>query len=156
METYSAYSAPKTNSSLNIIKNEKIGYNNSIEISSKELTEVYHYSREFMTFSDYKLLTIKLSIPFTGNGNRSARSRVILYLDDEELCDGSMYNTYEWELKPIHLEGIGINVKEGKHKLMLKCCVDSGTLYIPHYNEKLIENTVKPSVFGRLIIIGQN
>ena len=149
-------SAPKASSSLDIIKNEKIGYNNHIIIDSKELTEVYHYSREFMTFFDYKLLTIKLSIPFTGNNIDGARSRVILYLDDEELCDGSMYNTYKWELKPIHLEGIGINIKAGNHKLKLKCCVDSGALYIPHFSIGCIENTVKPSIFGKLIIIGQN
>ena len=70
---------PKVSSSLGIIKNEKIGYNEHITIDSKELTEVYHYSREFVTFFDYKLLTIKLSIPFTGNNTGNARSRVILY-----------------------------------------------------------------------------
>ena len=149
-------SAPKVSSSLDIIKNEKIGYNNHITIDSKELTEVYHYSREFVTFFDYKLLTIKLSIPFTGNGIDSARSRVILYLDDEELCDGSMYNTYRWEFKLLHLEGIGVNIKAGNHKLKLKYCVDSGVLYIPHFLTSGIENTVKPSIFGKLIIIGQN
>jgi len=149
-------SAPKVSSSLDIIRNEKIGYNNHIKIDSKELTEVYHYSREFVTIFDYKLLTLKLSIPFTGNDIADARSRVILYLDDEELCDGSMYNTYSWELKPLHLEGIGVNIKAGKHKLKLKCCVDKGALYIPHFLTSGIENTVKPSIFAKLIIIGQN
>ena len=48
---------------IDIIKKEKIGYDNHIIVSSKELTEVFHYSRDFMTLKDYKLLTIKLNIP---------------------------------------------------------------------------------------------
>ena len=141
---------------MDIIKNEKIGYNNSIMISSKELTEVFHYSREFITQIDYKFITVKLNIPFTGNDSAGKRSRILLYLDDELLCDGTKYNQVQWELHPIHLEGIKLNVKAGNHKIKLMCCVDGGNLHIPHFNTNFIENTIKPEIFSTLIIIGQN
>ena len=48
-------------SEIDIIKNEKIGYNSSITTSSKQLTEVFYYSRDFTTLKDYKLLSIKLN-----------------------------------------------------------------------------------------------
>ena len=143
-------------SSIDIIKNEKIGYNQSITISNSQLTEVFHYSREFITQIDYKLLSVKLNIPFTGNDSAGKRSRVILYVDDEPICDGSMHNQVNWELKPLQLEGICLNVKAGYHKIKLMCCVDGGNLNIPHYNSSCIENTVKPEIFGKIIILGQN
>ena len=76
-------------------------------------------------------------------------------MDDEAICDGSIFNT-NWELRPFQLEGICVDIKAGNHKLKLKCCVDAGTLYIPGYGYDFIENTVKPEIFGKLIIIGQN
>ena len=79
-----------------------------------------------------------------------------MYLDNEPICDGSIFNTSSWELKPLNLEGFGFNVKTGNHQLRLKCCVDKGNLNIPHFYETLIENTIEPKLFGNLIIIGQN
>ena len=34
----------------NVIKDEKIGYNQSVIVNSKQLTEVFYYSREFDTY----------------------------------------------------------------------------------------------------------
>jgi len=148
---------PPISSSLNeLIKYEKIGYNCSITVTSNQLTEVFHYSREFITKKDYNILIVKLSIPFTGNNTQGKRSRILLYLDDEIICDGTMYNEVHWELKPLFLEGIGINVKSANHKLKLMCCVDGGELNIPHYNPGCIEHTIKPEISGRLIILGFN
>ena len=83
--------------------------------------------------------------------------RVILYLDNKAICDGSMYNT-NWELRPLQLEGIYLNFKAGNYKLKLKlmACVDGGHLYIPGFGLDCIENIVKPEIFGKIIIIGQN
>lgn len=143
-------------SEIDIIKNEKLGYNSSITLSSKQFNEVFYYSRDFKTLKDYKLLSIKLNIPFTGNDTTDSRSRILLYLDNEPICDGSIYNSQPWEFKPLNLEGFGFNVKNGNHKLQLKCCVNMGNLNIPHYNELEIEGTIEPKLFGNLIIIGQN
>ena len=143
-------------SEIDIIKNEKLGYNSSIIVSSKELNEVFYYSRDFKTLKDYKLLSIKLNIPFTGNDTTDSRSRILLYLDNEPICDGSIYNSQPWEFKPLNLEGFGFNVKNGNHNLQLKCCVDKGNLHIPHFKEGFIESTIEPKLFGNLIIIGQN
>ena len=147
---------PKPGSSFDIIKNKKIGYNNSIEVTSPQLKEIFHYSREFITHVDYKLLSVKLNIPYSGIDNKEKRSRLILYLDDEAICDGSMYNT-SWELRPFQLEGICVNVKAGNHKVKLMGCVEQGAnLYIPALGLDCVENTIKPEIFGKLIIIGQN
>ena len=67
-----------------------------------------------------------------------------------------MYNQVNWELKPLFLEGIGMNIKSGNHKIKLMCCVDGGELYIPHYNSGYIEHTIKPEISGKLIILGFN
>ena len=142
-------------SSVHIIKNERINYNSTIKISSPQLTEVYHYSREFKTLHEFKILTVILNIPFTGNYTAGSRSRILLYLDDELLCDGTFY-TNSWELKPLHLEGIAVDVKPGNHKVKLMCCVDKGELNIPHYNVIGIEHTIKPELSGKMVIIGQN
>ena len=148
---------PISISSFDVIKNEKINYSYPIIISSTTLTEVYHYSREFETYIDYKLLSVKLNIPYTGHDTKERRARIVLYLDDEEIYDGSIYNgPQRWELRPINLEGIGQNIKAGNHKIKLMCCVDGGSLYIPAFGIDFIENTVKPEIFGKMIIIGQN
>ena len=147
----------KSISSFDVIKNEKINYSYPIIISSTILTEVYHYSREFETYIDYKLLSVKLNIPYTGHDTKERRARIVLYLDDEEIYDGSIYNGVQsWDLRPINLEGIGQNIKAGIHNIKLMCCVDSGSLYIPAFGIDFIENTVKPEIFGKMIIIGQN
>lgn len=129
---------------------------NSITITSPKLTEVYHYSREFKTLHEFKMLTVILNIPFTGNNTASSRSRILLYFDDELLCDGTIFNSNSWELKPLHLEGIAVDVKPGNHKVKLICCVDQGELNIPHYNVNGIEHRIKPEISGKLVIIGQN
>ena len=54
---------PILNSSNEIIKYEKIGYNCSITVTSNQLTEIFHYSREFITKKDYNILIVKLHIP---------------------------------------------------------------------------------------------
>ena len=144
------------NSSIHIIKNERINYNNSVKISSTQLTEVFYYSREFKTFHDIKVLTVKLDIPFTGNEAVGTRSRILLYLDDHLLCDGTMYNQVNWELKPLHLEGTVVDIKPGNHKIKLMCCVNGGILHIPHVDPQSIENTIKPPISGNLLIIAQN
>ena len=143
-------------SSVHVIKNERIHYNSSVTINSPNLTEVYYYTREFKTIHEFKMLTVILDIPFTGNKTACSRSRILLYLDDELLCDGTIYNQVEWELKPLHLQGITFNVRPGDHKVRLMCCVDKGILHIPCYVGKCIENTIKPELSGKIVIIGQN
>ena len=151
------FSMEKSINSFDIIKNEKINYNCRITVKSHILTEVYHYSREFETYIDYKILTVKLNIPYTGGDKKFQRSRILLYLDDEPICDGSIFcGTHDMDLRPIYLEGISQNVKAGKHKIKLMCSVDDGTLHIPAFDIKYIENTIKPEIFGTMIIIGQN
>jgi len=147
----------KSNSSFDILLNQTIKYNDSINIVSKTLVEVYHYTRSFTTTQNYKMCTVRLNIPFTGNdGGLSIRSRILLYLDEELICDGSIHNGTSYELKPLQLIGELFDLKSGKHIIKLKCCVSGNTLHIPHYNPEKIENTIKPELTGKIVVIGFN
>ena len=136
---------------------QTIKYNDSIKIDSKSLIEVYHYTRIFNTNKKYKMCTVRLSIPFTGNnGGSGVRSRILLYLDEELICDGSMHNGIQWELKPLQLYGEVFELKPGEHIVRLKCCVSDNELYIPHYNLKGVEFTIKPEISGKMVVLGFN
>ena len=103
------------NSSFDKLLCQTIKYNDSIKIVSKTLTEVYHYTRIFNTSKNYKMCTVRLSIPFTGNnGGLGVRSRILLYLDEELICDGSIYNGSKYELKPLQLYGEIFDLKLGE------------------------------------------
>ena len=143
-----------TNSTIDILKNETIRYNSSILVSSKKLNEVYHYSREFETKIEYKLITIKLNIPLTGIDKSKCYARILLYLDNQMLCDASIYSHVEWELKPIFLEGTSVNISKGIHKIKLMCSVTGGNLNIPYFDN--ISELIKPELSSQLIIIAQN
>ena len=145
-----------SNSNIDILKNETIKYNNSIQVSAKILNEVYYYSRDINTSKDYKLLTIKLNIPLVAIDTKQNYARILLYFDDEMIYDGTMWSHVDWELKPLNLEGIAAGVKAGKHKLKLKCCVSGGKLNIPYYDTSSILYSIKPELSAKLIVIGQN
>ena len=125
-------------------------------VNTKELSEVYHYSRSFTTDIDCKLITVKLNIPLVGINEKKNYSRILLYLDNDMICDGSIWSHVEWELKPIYLEGIGVNIKKGDHSVKLMCSVAGGKLNIPYFDTSCALNTIKPPLSSKLIIIGQN
>ena len=147
----------KYSSSFDKLLCQTIKYNDSIKISSKTLTEVYHYTRNFNTSKNYKMCTVRLSIPFTGNsGEIGARSRILLYLDEELICDGSIHNGTKWELRPLQLYGETFDLKHGEHTVKLMCCVSGNELFIPHYNLEAIEYTIKPEISGKMVVLGFN
>ena len=104
-------------SSIDVIKSEKIGYNQSIIVNSMQLSEVYYYSREFDTNMNYKLCTVQLNIPYSGIRKKGTIARIILYLDDEAIYDGSIYHVEDYILRPINLCGHKINLMAGHHKI---------------------------------------
>ena len=144
------------NSTIDILKNETIRYNSPILVNSHKLNEVYHYTREFITEIDYKLITIRLNIPLTGIDLKKCYARILLYLDDKMLCDGSIWSHVDWELKPIFLEGSGVNIKKGIHKIKLMCSVTGGNLNIPYFDITSELYTIKPELSSQLTIIAQN
>ena len=144
------------NSTIDILKNETIRYNSSILVNSRKLKEVYHYTREFITEIDYKLITIRLNIPLTGIDKAKCYARILLYLDDKMLCDGSIWSHVKWELKPIFLEGTGVNIQKGIHKIKLMCSVSGGNLNIPYFDNTSELYTIKPELSSQLTIITQN
>ena len=134
----------------------KIGFNNSIEIKSTTLTEVHHFTRSFVASIPYKACIIKLNIPFCSINPSGVRSRIFLCLDDEVIADDSKYSNTNWTYFPIFLYGEVCDLKQGTHKITLKCCVDKGALYIPNYNTEAIETTIQPPLRATLIAVGIN
>ena len=59
-------------------------------------------------------------------------------------------------LKPVNIEGFGVNTKKGKHTIKLVALVDKGTLHIPHYNPNLVEGTKEPKLTGKYFVYGLN
>ena len=141
---------------LDILKEEKITYSSHVTCSSKTLVEIPFYTREFTTTKNYKLCTVDLSIPMTGNENGGKRTRLLLYLDDEMIFDASCYDPSDWCLKCLVISAKKINLLAGFHRIKLLGCVDGGIFYIPHYSTGSIENTISPQMSGKLCIIGQN
>ena len=141
---------------LDILKEEKITYSSHVTFNSHTLEEIPFYTREFTTTKNYKLCTVDLSIPMTGNDSGGKRARILLYLDDEMIFDASCYDPTSYVLKSLLISAKKINLLTGFHKIKLMGCVDGGTFYIPHYCTKSIENTISPHLSGRLCIIGQN
>ena len=146
---------PPPHSSYDKLVCKTIKYNEPININSKTLTEVYHYSVDFTTNKKYKMVTVRLCIPFTGNsGGVGARSRILLYLDKEMICDGSIHNGTSYDLKPLHLYGEVFDLPPGKHSVKLMCSTAGGILTIPHYDSRYIDHTDKPEISGKVTILG--
>ena len=145
---------PPLSSSFDIIMDQKIEFNSTISIISRELTEVYHYSREFDTNIDYKLCTVQMNIPFTSMMNSCSCARILLYLDEDMICDGSFAIDSGWFFHPLNLFGHKVNLKKGHHKMKLMASVSDSELHIPHLNFEAAEYTVKPIISGSILIIG--
>ena len=141
-------------SSTHVIKDEKIGYNQSVIVNSKELTEVFYYTREFETYINFKLCTVQLNIPYSGLRGYDSVARILLYLDEDLICDGSIYSKEAYILRPLNLSGYKSNLIAGHHKLILKACTDNAELHIPHININGSEYIIKPPISGSILIVG--
>ncbi len=106
-------------SNFKILLSQKLKFNCSISIDDKSLTEVSFYTRDFTTEENFKLINVKINIPFVGNneGNRNGcltRNRILTYIDDELACDSSITSYKEWELQNLNIDGFIIDLKPGK------------------------------------------
>ena len=148
-------------SNFQILLSQKLKFNCSISIDDKSLTEVSFYTRDFTTEENFKLINVKINIPFVGNneGNRNGcltRNRILTYIDDELACDSSITSYKEWELQNLNIDGFITDLKPGKHTLRIKACVNFGTLYIPFLNKSYIEYTINPPLSCGMLITGFN
>ena len=143
-------------SQFDIIKDEKIGYNQTITVNSALLSEIYHYSREFDTNKNYKLCTVQLNIPYSGIRGFETIARILLYLDNEMIYDGTIYTKNAYILRPINLSGHKTNLQAGHHTLKLFACTSNAELHIPHLNIMGPENIIQPTISGSYLVIGYN
>ena len=70
------------------------------------------------------------------------------------ICDSTIHNRYQWEIRPLTIIGYVKNLSIGNHKIKILACVDKGILNLPHLWKSHIEYTIKPIVSGSMTIIG--
>ena len=141
-------------SSFDILKDEKIGYDQSVIVNSTLLTEVHYYSREIDTNNIYKLCTVQLNIPYTGIRGNNTIARILLYLDNDMIYDGTIYTDNSYILRPLNLSGHKCNLLAGHHTLKLFACTSKDELHIPHLNKLGEEFLIQPPISGSYLIIG--
>ena len=137
-----------------ILFQQKLEYIAPVLIDQKELTEVPYYTREFKTEQIYNIVQININIPYTSMDTDWSHGKILTYLDNEMICDSTINNRYQWELKPLTIIGYVKNLPIGNHKIKILACVDKGTLNLPHLWKTCIEYTIKPIVSGSMTIIG--
>ena len=137
-----------------ILFQQKLEYIAPVLIDQKELTEVPYYSREFKTEQIYNIVQVNINIPYTSMDTDYSHGKILTYLDNEMICDSTIHNQYQWELKPLTIIGYVKNLPIGNHKIKILACVDKGTLNLPHLCKTCIEYTIKPIVSGSMTIIG--
>ena len=141
-------------SSFDILKDEKIGYDQSVVVNSLFSTEVHHYSREFDTNIIYKLCTVQLNIPYTGIRGNNTIARILLYLDNDMIYDATIYTKESYILRPLNLSGHKCNLQPGHHTLKLFACTSKDELHIPHLSKLGPEFLIQPPISGSYLIIG--
>ena len=137
-----------------ILFQQKLEYIAPVLIDQKELTEVPYYTREFKTEQIYNIVQVNINIPYTSMDTDYSHGKILTYLDNEMICDSTIHNRYQWELKPLTIIGYVKNLPIGNHKIKILACVDKGTLNLPHLWKTCIEYTIKPIVSGSMTIIG--
>ena len=137
-----------------ILFQQKLEYIAPVLIDQKELTEVPYYTREFKTEQIYNIVQVNINIPYTSMDTDYSHGKILTYLDNEMICDSTIHNQYQWELKPLTIIGYVKNLPIGNHKIKILACVDKGTLNLPHLWKTCIEYTIKPIVSGSMTIIG--
>lgn len=134
---------------------QKLEYISPVLIDQQELTEVPYYTREFKTEKIYNIVQVNINIPYTSMDKDASHGKILTYLDNEMICDSTIYNRFQWELKPLTIMGYVKNLPKGNHKIKILACVDKGsTLNLPHLWKSCIEYTIKPIVSGSMTIIG--
>ena len=162
-ENYFASSAINpTSVSMKLLHFEKVDFDNSVEIQSKNLQTVPWCQKNFYADKDLALCTVNINIPYVGNiynniNNSWMSSKIVLFLDDEPIYTGEFNSHTTNLLRPLSITADKPYLKAGQHKISLKACItDNGTgkLNIPHFNLSNIENTVEPKNFAIIKIIG--
>ena len=137
-----------------ILFQKKYNYSSSIVIHETTLTEVPYYTNEFITEQIYSIVQVNINIPFTYI-SESGHGKILTYLDDEMICDSTIYAPTN-VIRPLTIIGYIQNLCKGKHIVKIMACssVGEGVLNLPHINPDCIEYTLKPIVSGNITIIG--
>ena len=95
-----------------------------------------------------------MNIPYSGIRGYSTVARILLYLDEDLIYDGSIFSKEAYILRPLNLSGYKCNLLAGHHKIKIMACTDNAELHIPHVNVTGDEYTIKPSISGSILIVG--
>ena len=160
METSNNYfCSPAPNpmsTTMKLIHFEKISFDYSVEIKSRELQEVPWCQKKFYIDKDLSLCTININIPYVGPiYDKWNSSKIVLFLDDEPIYTGQINSHSINQLNPLFISADKPYLKSGLHNLSLKACVtEGGNLNIPFIDRNNIEFTVEPKNFATIKILG--
>ena len=157
-DNYFCSSAPNPMSTtMKLIHFERINFDNSVEIKSKDLQEVPWCQKNFYTDKELSLCTVTINIPYVGHihSQEWMQSKIVLFLDDEPIYTGMINSHTKNRLSPLFISGDKPYLKAGNHKISLKACVsEGGNLNIPHINRGALEFIVEPKIFASIKILG--
>ena len=106
---------------MKLIHFEKINFDYSVEIKSKDLQEVSWCQKQFYTDKDLSLCTININIPYVGPICREWNSsKIVLFLDDGPIYTRQINSHRTNPLNPLIISCDNPNLKYGLHKLSLK------------------------------------
>jgi len=132
---------------------EKISHNASVTTTSTSWTPLTFYTRTITT-PLMAYVKVSLRIPFCGNDTNTSRNRLLLKFDGVDIASYMQYIQNGWGLNDAVISGTIFHVAAGDHKIEVFAAVDRGTMYCPHFNGGLIENTLTPAIFSNLVIKG--
>ena len=159
-DNFFSSSAPNpTSNMMKLIHFEKINFDKTVEIKSKELTMVPWCQKIFYIDKSIALCTVNINIPYVGNATSDDSwnsSKIVLFIDDEPIYTGQINSHSIYDLRPLFISADKPYLKEGQHKLSLKACVykEDHKLAIPFVDLNDVENTVEPKNFATIKIIG--
>ena len=157
-DNYFSSSAPNPMSTaMKLTHFERINFDNSVEIKSKQLQEIPWCQKYFYTEKELSLCTININIPYVGHIHNQdwMQSKIVLFLDEEPIYTGMINSHTTNRLSPLFISGDKPNLKAGNHKISLKACVsEGGNLNIPHLNRDNLEFKAEPQIFASIKILG--
>ena len=156
-KTYFCSPAPNPSAAImKLIHFEKIVFDHSVEIKSKQLENIPWCQKDFYTDKELSLCTVNINIPYVGHIlDNWKSSKIVLFLDEEPIYTGQINSHCKYPLHPLFISADKPCLKPGQHKISLKACVtEGGHLGIPFLDKYNIEFTDETKNFATIKILG--
>eukprot|EP01121_Diplochlamys_sp_Union-15-3_P022189 TRINITY_DN936_c0_g1_i3.p1 TRINITY_DN936_c0_g1~~TRINITY_DN936_c0_g1_i3.p1 ORF type:complete len:354 (-),score=80.21 TRINITY_DN936_c0_g1_i3:45-1106(-) len=106
------------------------------------------------SYHHFDFVTVTWTIPFCGNDTKGARTRILLKINDDFVCENSHFSVDEWGLQTIIFNATLSDVAPRDWVFQLYAVSDKGNVHLPHFNPACIESTVEPHLFSTFDLVG--